>query len=51
MKCPKCSAEMKRVHSGNDIYYYQCEDCGNTIGRPQQSITDILDEITKEQAE
>ena len=51
MKCPACFSEMTRINAGGDHYYWQCEKCGQTMGRPEpQTIDEILDDITKEEA-
>lgn len=32
MKCPKCRYDMQRKGADN-IYYYECPNCQNTIGK------------------
>ena len=37
MKCPKCHKPMVRKTDGDNIYYFQCESCGATVGKPTKS--------------
>ena len=47
MMCPKCHHLMVRKSDGDDIYYFECETCGNTIGKPSaETVTEpVVTEI------
>lgn len=34
MKCPKCHRNMTRKQAPGNIYYFECDHCGTSIGKP-----------------
>ncbi len=47
MMCPKCHHLMVRKSDGNEIYYFECQTCGNTIGKPEVVTTESAKETSK----
>ena len=35
MKCPRCEYSMAEVKVSDSVYYYKCNKCGYTIGKPE----------------
>lgn len=35
MKCPKCHKPMVRKKDKENVYYFQCQSCGTTVGKPK----------------
>ena len=48
MMCPKCHHLMVRKSDGNEIYYFECQTCGNTIGKPEVVTTESAKETSKQ---
>lgn len=36
MKCPKCKRNMTRKEAPGNIFYFECDHCGTSIGKPEE---------------
>jgi DNA-directed RNA polymerase subunit M/transcription elongation factor TFIIS len=37
MKCPKCHRPMERKKDKENVYFFQCPSCGETVGKPKEA--------------